>query len=93
MAGYRFIYEPQRAAQGDRPVAGASRSVQPAPSAPTARSAPTPATKPPQISGFQIFEISLNLANVLVGALGIWLTVRGLRSQPPVETAALRRDR
>ena len=45
-------------------------------------------------SAVQIFDMGLNLANVVVGVLGIWMTMRGFRAERRAEvTLALRRDR
>ncbi|MEZ5854876.1 MAG: hypothetical protein R3D67_09095 [Hyphomicrobiaceae bacterium] len=43
------------------------------------------------MSGVQIFDMGLNIANVLVGVLGIWMTMRGMRAER--RSMAMRQDR
>jgi hypothetical protein len=42
------------------------------------------------LSGLQVFELGLNAANVLVGILGIWMTMRGMRAER--RSMALKRE-
>ena len=69
-------------------VAPATRSVQSAPTAGAARK-----TTDDSLSGYQMFELGLNVANVVVGILGIWLTLRGIRAERRADAMALRRER
>ena len=78
-AGYRHI-TPQHTAA---PSASASRSVQSSPSSGRSTS----------LSGVQLFEMGLNVANVVVGLLGIWLTIRGVRAERRADAMALRQER
>lgn len=80
-AAYRFLPGLQSSS-----VSVASRSVQSAPTASARR-------PEPGLSGFATFEMALNVANVLVGIIGIWLTMRGIRAERRAETMALRRER
>ncbi len=46
------------------------------------------------LSSVQIFDMALNIANVVVGVLGIWMAMRGFRAERRAEQAmALRRER
>lgn len=58
----------------------ATRSVETSGAPPAASRSPARTEK---LSGLQIFEIALNVANVLVGLFGILLTFRGMRAVPP----------
>lgn len=76
---YRWVIEPSRtAAQATRPLASSpqTRALPTAPSASASRQ-PAPQQK---VSAFNIFEIALNVANLLVGGIGIWLAMRGMRA-------------
>jgi hypothetical protein len=43
--------------------------------------AQSPPTRPRSAAGWHTFETLLNVANVVVGVLGIWMTVIGMRLQ------------
>ncbi len=82
-AAYRFLPGLQSTS-----VSVASRSVQSASPSAEARRRPEPG-----LSGLATFEMALNVANVIVGIIGIWLTMRGIRAERRAETMALRRER
>ena len=92
--GYRWIYEPQRAARVvQQAPQGAARGLQgPADARQRPQGGAQKQTQT-QVSGFQVFEIALNVANVLVGLIGIWLAVRSVRGSPRGSEAAFRDDR
>lgn len=75
-AGYRHLASQQSTAVRTAPTS-ASRSIQTAPPPASARSKPDNQT----LSGVQIFEMGLNVANVVVGLLGIWMTMRGFKAE------------
>ena len=78
-AGYRHL-TPQHTGA---PSASASRSVH----------SSGPASRTNSLSGVQLFEMGLNAANVIVGILGIWLTVRGVRAERRADAMAFRHER
>ncbi len=89
VAGYRHLL-PQSASFSKSAPVGANRSV----SAPPAASPRGSKTDNQSLSGVQIFEMGLNVANVVVGLLGIWMTMRGFRAERRAEQAmAMRSDR
>lgn len=90
LAGYRHL--PQNASNSKSAPISANRSIQAAPPAASQRN---PSGGQSQtLSGVQIFEMGLNMANVVVGLLGIWMTMRGFRAERRAEQAmALRRER
>lgn len=72
---YRWFVEPSATSVSSRaPVA--TRSVQP-----SARSADREAVRRPEpaINGVRLFEIVLNTLNAVVGVVGIWVGLMGLR--------------
>lgn len=80
--GYRWHYQPNWGRthsvsheSRNAPSGAATRSAQPQ----GKQTAPQPAASQP--SGFQLFEAGLNIANVLVGIIGIWLMMRSGRSK------------
>lgn len=79
-AGYRHLDVAGKSA----PVA--TRSIQSAPSA-------SGAQKNDTLSGMQVFELGLNIANVVVGILGIWMTMRGIRAERRADAMAMRQQR
>lgn len=86
-AGYRHL--PQ-SANTSKAAPAANRSVQ----LPSAQNSQRTRNDNSSLSGIQIFEMGLNIANVVVGVLGIWMTMRGFRAERRAEQAmALRRDR
>ncbi len=79
-AGYRYIAPQEYASK----VSTASRKLDPQASR---------GGKQETMSSFQMLELALNVANVLVGAMGIWFTMRGMRAERRADAMALRRDR
>ncbi len=71
--GYRH-FGGQRTHQGAQ-----SRSVSVPQSAPRPGASAPAATPTTQVSATQIFDWSLNGANLFVGLIGIWLAMKGIR--------------
>ena len=70
---YRWFVEPSRTTQVIRPGA-----------APSTRGATEAQRRDPrgqQVSAYNTFEIALNVANLVVGVVGIWLAVSGVRAR------------
>ncbi len=83
---YRVFVEPQRIAQ-------IKRQLPPPVVVPLPREMkviPPPVTKPTtraeaaRLDGWHLFEVGLNILNVVVGVLGIWMTIAGMRMQQVV---------
>ena len=93
-AGYfRHVHEPRTSS---RTVAsapqGATRSAQPQTTTRPTQSRPSaqqPASQ--QFSGFQLFDTIVNVLNVVVGLVGIWMAVVGMRMQRAAAAAMERR--
>jgi hypothetical protein len=97
-AGYRYLEAqkprtPQVAARGVAPTASPTARSLPGTSAPGPAAEAARKAEREGLSGLQMFELGLNAANVLVGILGIWMTMRGIRAERRAEAAGLRRER
>jgi uncharacterized membrane protein len=81
---YRVFVEPQRVAKTLQqlpppivtPVPREMKIVPP----PVMKSAPRPEITA-RFDGWHLFEVVLNVLNVVVGVLGIWMTIVGIRMQ------------
>ena len=83
--GYRWFYEPQQQGRVYGAPKSQTRSL-PADRSPS-RSANTPSrggqttTTTAATESWHLFEVALNIMNVVVGVLGIWMTMVGMRMQ------------
>jgi hypothetical protein len=78
MLGYRWLGEPARHGRFQN-APTAARDYSPAPGDRGSRSWRGGGGR--GTSGFQIFEIVIDILNVVVGVVGIWLAVVGMRMQ------------
>ncbi len=69
----------------------ATNTAPPSQSARSAAPSASAAKRTQNVSGLQIFDMGLNIANVLVGVLGIWMTMRGMRAER--RSMAMRQER
>jgi hypothetical protein len=106
IASYRHYLEPQRRTKIIQPHVGQPQIGQPMPpssssaSAPVVRRAPGEVTRATPLSarttvraGWHVFETVVNVLNVVIGALGIWMTVHGMRLQRSALAATAERGR
>ena len=84
LAGYRHVYEPQHRARNaaSTPAAAppATRGLQQTPPAVARAPATAPTTTTTAIN-WTSFETLVNIANLVVGLLGIYMTIAGMRMQ------------
>ena len=82
MLSYRWFHEPARHARYNPGPSGSWRGVFEPRAGRDSRSEPS-AGRPGRedLSGLRLFEIVIDLLNVVVGIVGIWLAVVGVRMQ------------
>lgn len=92
--GYRWLHEPSRYARNHTYSPGASRGY----GEPRWGSRERDGGGWRQngggrgLSGLRLFEIVIDLLNVVVGGIGIWLAIVGMRMQRAAQRTSLRTD-
>ncbi len=86
--GYRWFYEPQQQGRVYGAPKSQTRSLPADRSGAPSRSANTPSkggqtttTATTATDSWHLFEVALNAMNVVVGLLGMWMTMVGMRMQ------------
>lgn len=91
--GYRWLYEPARHARYQSHSPGASRGYSEPRAMPRERDGGWRRQDGGRgLGGLRLFEIVVDLLNVVIGAVGIWLAVIGMRMQRAAQRTSLRTD-
>jgi hypothetical protein len=91
MFGYRWLYEPARSARLQQHAPWSQRGLSELRSGPRERDGGwRQSSRGQALSGVQLFELVIDLLNVVVGAVGIWLAIIGMRMQRAAGVVAQR---
>lgn len=92
MFGYRWLYEPARSARFQQHGSWSQRGVSEPRSGTRERDGGgwRQSSRGQALSGVQLFELVIDLLNVVVGAVGIWLAIIGMRMQRAAGVVAQR---